>query len=317
MKAVLAIDGSPESVLGLETAASLSWPSGAQMLVLTVLPLEADWYGGPWSAGVAYVPPVDLRDRVRAERGEILEAAAIRLRRPGLEVTTRSVEGRAASVIVETARTIGADLIIVGARGHGAIERALLGSVSAEVVDQAPCPVLVARRRSAGRVLIGTDGSDVAISAARFVGECGLFASSLVRVVHAIDVNASWWLGYTPGDATFAVDAYDRVVTEARQRGNDVTSSLATEMRTQGFPVSTVSIDGPAAAVIVNEATSWGADLVVVGTRGNGLLTRLLLGSTARSVLHHADASVLIAGPATGVVPEPMAKTDPADAVPA
>jgi nucleotide-binding universal stress UspA family protein len=48
----------------------------------------------------------------------------------------------------------------------------------------------------------------------------------------------------------------------------------------------------------VDEARSWSADIVVVGMRGQGLLRRLLLGSTARSILHHAGASVLVT-PAT------------------
>ena len=188
MKALLAIDGSAESAYGLETAASLVWPAGAELLVLTVLPSEADRYGGLWGAGVAYVPGVDVHDDPRTDRTNLLERAAARLRRPGLELTTRLIEGRAASVIVDTARENGADLIIVGARGHGAIEEAFLGSVSAEVVDKAHCAVLVARRPSAGRILIGTDGSDVAMSAAEFLGGCGLFGKSQVRVVHALDV---------------------------------------------------------------------------------------------------------------------------------
>ena len=68
-------------------------------------------------------------------------------------------EGRAATVILEEAERTSAELIIVGARDHGAIERVLLGSVSAEVVDHAHCPVLVARRPTAWRVLVATDGS--------------------------------------------------------------------------------------------------------------------------------------------------------------
>ena len=82
MKALLAIDGSSESALALETAASLTWPAGAQLEILTVLPTEAEWYGGPWSVGVAYVPDADLRDRLRADRDALLERAAARLRRP-------------------------------------------------------------------------------------------------------------------------------------------------------------------------------------------------------------------------------------------
>jgi nucleotide-binding universal stress UspA family protein len=318
MHALLAIDGSAESALALETSVSLSWPAGSRVDILTVLPLEADWYGGPWAAGVAYVPSDDLRDRLRADRDVLLEAAAAQLRRPGLDVRTRLADGRAASVIVDVARETDPELIILGARGHGAIESALLGSVSAEVVDQAPCAVLVARRPTAARILIGTDGSHPATSAADFVARCGLFESSRARLLHAIDVHPSWWLGYTPGDATFAVDAYAAVVAEGHRRGEQVTTMLADRLGAAGLAVDTVTREGPAAAAIVDEATSWGADLVVVGTRGLGLLQRLVLGSTARSVLHHARASVLITRPGAAVArAEDRAGAKTADALPA
>ena len=231
MKALLAIDGSTESALGLETAASFAWPSGAELSVLTVLPSEAEWYGGRGPPASPTSPRTTCATGLRADRAALLDEAAARLRQPGLDVTTRLIEGRAASVIVDTAREIGADLIIVGARGHGAIEEAFLGSVSAEVVDQAPCAVLVARRPSAGRVLIGTDGSDVAMSAAQFVGGCGLFGTSQVRVVHAIDVNPTWWLGYTPGDGALAVNAYASVMAEGHRRGDEVTAAMAARLR--------------------------------------------------------------------------------------
>lgn len=303
MKALLAIDGSAESTLGLASAASFAWPAGAEVVVLTILPPQVDWYGGPWAAGVAYTPSDELRTRLRTDGEARLEQAAAQLRRDGLGVTTRLREGRPASLIVDTAREIGADCIIVGARGHGAIEEALLGSVSAEVVDQAPCAVFVARRPAVGRILIGTDGSDAAMAAAQFVGTCDIFATSEVRVVHAVDVHPAWWLGYTPIDATLAADAYASVVTEGHRRGDEVTSAMAARLRADGLATTAVTVEGPAAAALVGEARAWHADLVVVGTRGNGLLQRLLLGSTARSVLHHADASVLITRPAGSTAP--------------
>jgi len=303
MKALLAIDGSTESALALETSATLTWPTGARLEVLTVLPTEAELYGGPWYAGVAYVPSDDLRDRLRADREALLDMAVARLRRPGLEVRRRLVEGRAASVIVDVAEEIGADLVILGARGHGAIEQALLGSVSAEVVDQTHCAVLVARRPTAGRVLIGTDGSEVAMSAIAFAGGSRLFGASEARVIYAVDLNPSWWMGFVPGDASVAVDPYVSVVGEGRRRGEEVTAAAAALLQSDGIHASTVVHEGQAAAAIVQEARSWNADLVVVGTRGNGLMKRLLLGSTARSVLHHAAASVLIARRTSKVVP--------------
>jgi nucleotide-binding universal stress UspA family protein len=317
MHTLLALDGSAESALGLETALSLTWPSGARLLVLSVLPADAQWYGGPWAAGVAFVPPKDLMDGLRTDRERLLADAAARLRRHGLDVATHLATGRAASIIVETAREIAADLMIVGARGHGAIEEAVLGSVSAEVVDRAPCAVLVARRPSAARILLGTDGSDVAMSAATFVGGCGLFATSEVRVMHAIDVDPAWWLGYTPADATLAIGSYATVASEGRNHGEELTAIAAARLRDAGLATSTITVDGQAAAAIVDHARSWGADLVVVGTRGNGLLTRLLLGSTARSVMHRAEASVLITKPTTAVDQESAPSSDSVQAVPA
>ena len=198
MKALLAIDGSTESTLALETAGTLSWPAGTRLEVLTVLPTDAEWIGGPWAAGVAYVPTDDVRDRLRVERQALLDRAASHLRPSGLDVRTRLAEGRAATVIVEVAVEIGADLVIVGARGHGAIEEALLGSVSAEIVDQTHCAVLVARRPTARRILIGTDGSDVSMSAIAFVGGSQLFEAAETRVIYAVDLSPGWWMGYTP-----------------------------------------------------------------------------------------------------------------------
>ena len=316
MKALLAIDGSSESALALETAASLTWPPGTHLEVLTVLPTEAEWYGGAWEFGVAYAPSDDVRDRLRIDRDALLGRAVECLRRPGLGLAARLVTGRAASVIVDVAEEIGADLVILGARGHGAIEQAFLGSVSAEVVDQTHCSVLVARTPSARRILIGTDGSDIAMSAIAFVGGSGLFEASTARVIYAVDVDPSWWMGFTPGNAAFAVDPYVSVVDDGRVRGDKVTSAAATLLRSDGLDTSTVVHEGPAAAAIVREARTWNADLVAVGTRGNGLMKRLLLGSTARSVLHHAAASVLIARAAVKTVPRTEdASSEPMDAV--
>ena len=155
------------------------------------------------------------------------------------------------------------------------------------------------------------------MSAAQFVGGCGLFGKSRVRVVHAMDINPTWWLGYTPGDGAVAVNAYASVARDGHRYGNEVTSLVAARLRADDLDASTVTVEGPAAAAILYEAKSWRADLVVVGTRGNGLLKRLLLGSTARSVLHHAGASVLITKPMRNVGREHVSRSEPVQAVPA
>jgi nucleotide-binding universal stress UspA family protein len=293
MKVLIAIDGSMESSRAVETAESLTWGPGSVIEILSVIPTDAELYGGPWT-DVGFIRPDAMRERLAGERAELLDRTAARLRRPGVDVVTRLRTGRAASLIVDTADDLRADVILLGARSRGTIERAMLGSVSAEVVDQAHCAVLVARRRTAARILVGADGSTESLSAVGLVGRSGLFLTAITRVVHATDLHPYWWLGAVPADAAFAAESVDTVSDLARERAARVTNEAAADLRSAGLEVSTSIREGPASAVIVAEATRWQADLVVVGTRGHGLVKRLLLGSTARSVLHHTDASVLI-----------------------
>jgi nucleotide-binding universal stress UspA family protein len=296
MKALLAIDGSQESAMAIETAASLTWPPDSRLEIISVAPTEVEVYGGAFAVG-ASVPTPEVREQLVDDCRRRVDAAAERLRRPGLAVAERVIEGRAASVILEEAERTSAELIIVGARQHGTIERVLLGSVSAEVVDHAHCPVLVARKPTAWRVLIATDGSSDAALGAGFVAASGLFDAAGARVVNVVDVPAAWWLGFTPSDGTLATDAYATVVTDATGHARSVAAAAVRRLRAEGMEAQSVLREGPAPAEIIAEAESWDADLVVVGTRGHGLLKRLLLGSTARTVLHHAPMSVLIVRP--------------------
>lgn len=303
MKALLAIDDSAESALALETAATVAWPPDSRVEIVSVLPTDTELVGGPWPA-VAYVQSTDVRERLLEERRRLLDEAAEAVRRESLHVAVHIREGRTASVILDEAERIGADLIILGARSHGSLERILLGSVSAEVVDGAHCPVLVARRPTARRILLASDGSPDAALTAEFVGTSGLFQGGATRVLHVVDVPAAWWLGFSPTDTTIATDAYISVVEEAGRHGREVVETAVERLRSEGFESQPVVREGSAAGVIVAEAEAWGADLIAVGTRGHGLLKRLILGSTARTVLHHAPMSVLIVRPtATAAVP--------------
>ena len=314
MKALLAIDGSHESAMAIETAASLTWPPDSRLEVISVAPTETEVYGGVFAVG-AYVEAPEVHERLVDDCRKRVDAAAERLRRPGLAVAERVLGGRAATVILEEAERTSAELIIVGARDHGAIERVLLGSVSAEVVDHAHCPVLVARRPTAWRVLVATDGSPDAALGAGFVATSGLFDAAGARIVNVIDVPVAWWLGFTPGDGTLATDAYGTVVTDATGHARSVAADAVRRLRSEGMEAQSVLREGPASAEIIAEAESWDADLVVIGTRGHGLLKRLLLGSTARTVLHHAPMSVLIVRPSASSPGGERSSVEPMEAL--
>jgi nucleotide-binding universal stress UspA family protein len=293
MKALLAIDGSDASNLAVTAAASLAWPEGSEVEIVSVIPIDVELFGGPWPAA-AYAQSSEVRDRLQAELNAGLVQAAATIKRDGLIVSTRLLEGRPASEIVRSATADEVDLIILGARGHGTFERLLVGSVSAEVVDLAPCPVLVARHSASGRVLAGADGSPDAQLALDFVAASGLWRHATVRVATVIDVPAGWWLGITPVDAVVSTQAYVSVQAEASRHGRELADAAAAHLAADGVVADAVVREGDPAAAIVAEAIAWGADVIVVGMRGHGLLKRFLLGSTARKILHHAPMSVLI-----------------------
>ena len=76
-------------------------------------------------------------------------------------------------------------------------------------------------------------------------------------------------------------------------------SVLASARRTvirecPGIPVNTCEARGKPASAIVDEATQWNADLIVVGSHGHGFWGRTLLGSVSDEVLHHAPCSVMV-----------------------
>jgi nucleotide-binding universal stress UspA family protein len=153
MRVLLAIDGSASSESACELVGSLSWPQGTVIQIVAAAhePL-ADVFGTPVAprseAGTGAGQPLDFA---------LAEAAAM-VEGPDRIVCRRLLTGRPASVIVDEAIAFRAELVVVGSRGRGPLQSMLLGSVSAEVVDHAPRPVLVVRRPARGAGLQAVDG---------------------------------------------------------------------------------------------------------------------------------------------------------------
>lgn len=113
---------------------------------------------------------------------EALSADALRSRASSLAV--RIVDDRPVPAILHAARSWNANLILLGSSRRGGLRRAILGSVSDEVVRTAPCPVLIAKRRVArfARMLLATDGSLHAEAALRFVASLPVPPTAELRV---------------------------------------------------------------------------------------------------------------------------------------
>lgn len=194
-----------------------------------------------------------------------------------------------------------ADLVVVGSRGYGTIESMLLGSVSAEVVDHAPAPVLVARGSGLARIVLGWDGSACAMRAAHLLRTWPAFSGAHVRVVSVADVETPWWSGFPEAVAPEMVPMYAEAVDASRTHYDDLARDMTAQLRDSGLAAEPDRRDGDAATEILAVASTARADLIVIGTRGRTGLARLLLGSVARNVLQHATCSVLIVRAVTDV----------------
>ena len=292
MRILLAHDGSDGANGAAELVRAIAWPAGSTVRVVSVI--EPTMVAlTAWAGGIAD-ESAEAEGQVREYYEGELDETVRRLAGPNRSVEGAVLRGRPATAIVDDARAFGADLVVVGSRGLGGISSLLLGSVSSEVVDHAPCPVLVARQPTLSRVVLATDGSPSAAAAADLLSGWSIFDGVPIRVVSAADVPRPWHTGIAPTMYSRVIEAYARDLAEARDEHERLASESLAALAAAGREATAEAPTGDAAAEVIAAAAEWQADLIVLGSRGRTGLTRLLLGSVARNVLHGSDASVLV-----------------------
>lgn len=291
MKVLLATDASDCADVALELASGLAWPADTTIRVAMVVPASETVIGMAWAPPVA-VPVDELDADLLKDAEAVLARAAGRLARPGLTVERAVLRGRAGSAIVADAESFSAELIVMGSRGHGEIASMLLGSVSAEVVDHAPCPVLVARTSKLERLVLADDGSAFARAAERVVAEWPIFAPVAVEVVSVVPPSFAWQSGLAAVGPS--AEGLEQAIRADMNEHQHVVEEAAQRLARAGHRAGTSVVEGQPAAELIRVAADRGADLIVLGTHGRTGLARLLLGSVARNVLLHASTSVLI-----------------------
>jgi nucleotide-binding universal stress UspA family protein len=258
-----------------DLVASRAWPVGTRVTLLGAIEPVVDWTG--------LAPP--RGDQIEAESAAlqlVLDEAADGLRRAGLVPDTVVERGIPAELLVSLAAETFADLIVVGSRGMGPAASAIVGSVSAHLVDHAGCPVLVARSGTASRMLVASDGSRSSQSIPRILASWGNAFKGLPTEVLSVSHGA------TDAPWATATERADRALHEA------IADQVADEMMELGWHAAAAVRAGDPSRQIVDEGREWGADLIVTGSRGIGTLRRLMTGSVAHDVLLHARSSVLV-----------------------
>ena len=152
-KILLATDGSEEAELAAQRAVDLVQRTGSELHVVYVEPMPNFLLGGGGTPGYDRM----LYERIEQESRELLRRLSWRVKVAGGTVAGSHLRmGPVDLEIVGLAKKLGADLIVMGSRGHRGIRRVIEGSISDAVIRRAPCPVLMVRSHERAKVPEGS-----------------------------------------------------------------------------------------------------------------------------------------------------------------
>lgn len=272
-KILVGVDGSSFSDEAAGLAAEIAEAFRAKLIVAHAMPEVRAWAPRvPESTAAGWELAVrDHADTLLAETETALLAE-----RPQLAIEKQLLSGPAALALTMRASAVGADLVVVGHRGHGRLEGLLLGSVAHQVAEIADQPVLVARGRvqplRGAVIAVGVDGSSAAVTAAEQAAKLAAAVGARLLVAHAAPKS-----------------------TAATMETRNVVAKMAGVLeRAAHRPVGDRLLHGDAVDALCNLAEEPEVALIVVGRKGTSAALRLLLGSVANGLLQLAPKPVLI-----------------------
>lgn len=211
----------------------------------------------------------------------------------GLSCHTSCEEGQPWETILRTAVSVNADLIAVGdpAGAIGLPER-LLGSTAERVLRQAPCSVLVSCGRlredyAGARIAAAVDFSEHGLEAVRWARDVAKAIDGDVELLHVVPhpitetVMPREWPSVLEGLASGARSRLEQLI---------VSEGMKPETKIH-------VLDGPIGKVLCNATANLNADLLFVGTRGQGRLRGIMLGSVSQYCLRYSPVPVLAVRP--------------------
>lgn len=283
---LVGVDGSPESLGALDWAVERAAKKGWRVHILCAYSLPSFT---STSLDGGFTPLDDTA--IRAGAQAVVDEAMKRVEGRGVPVTASLETGDPAGVLVDLSNE--AVMAVVGTRGGGGFADRLLGTVSSALPAHAHCPTVVVPRHTEGkeympiqRIVVGVDGSDSSKKALQWaVAEADAWGAELTAIAAIPMATGAGMLAWLPT----AVDR-DQVLADVR---SGLERSVAEA--TKDYPNVVVrrhALDGNAAQLMSEFSTA--VDLVVVGSRGRGGFSGLLLGSTSQGVLSHATCPVMV-----------------------
>ncbi|MFG0267499.1 MAG: universal stress protein, partial [Rhodopirellula sp. JB055] len=276
---LLAVDGSKPSEETAKFVARLPHFDPVELTVVTVV--HRRFVHASYSTN-ELIEKAYEQDRANALKS--LERVATLFEGANVQVKTELIEGVVGESIVEKAKDIKADLVVVGATGHSQISRILLGSTSDFVATHAPCSVLVVRPEALPsngeslKVCLGYEGT----------GPCQAALEELMESpwrgqteLHVVLVAACLNEVYADPNC---VQHYKKELKQAKEQLEEVSDHVITHFLE----------DVHYGEAITRFVETHGMNLVVLGETPRSHFSRFLLGSTSQYVLRHVPCSVWI-----------------------
>jgi nucleotide-binding universal stress UspA family protein len=287
---VVGVDGSPSALAAVGAAAQEASLRGVELRVVHAF-LWPAMHAPPGSSPLGPLTGA-LHETVERIVADAVERA--RSQNAGLHVSHAVIAGEASTVLQAQSRR--AQLIVVGHRGSGGFAELLVGSTAVHLSAHARCPVMVVRGRPnpAGPVLVAVDGSPRGRPAIAFAFA---FAEAALRSTDLIALHAwSTWTDHGEHALGRPVEVVDLVgdVDRLRQEEERVLTQALSGQREQypGVTVRPRLVRGRTRPVLIEASAD--AQLMVVGARGHGGFTGLLVGSVSQAALHHAHCPVTV-----------------------
>jgi len=276
-KILVAIDSSESSRNALHQAFKLANEEKCWITVTSVVP--------PYEGEIEILGVKDIRAALRKPCDDALAEVEKIAKNERMLVKTVCEEGEVYERIVDLADAENCDVIVMGRRGLGRVERALVGSVTARVIGHTHRDVLIVPNgTSVGwkTIVLATDGSKYSAAAAdRAIAFAKSYGGEL-KVLSVVDVPSEFY-----AEAPKAVE-------DLVKKAKGFVADVKKQAEAAGVAAETFVAEAEAYQAVNNLAQEQKANMIVLGSHGRTGLRRLLMGSVTEAVIGHASCPVLV-----------------------
>ncbi len=279
---IVGFDGSMHSRCALDWAGREAELRGGSVHVITAFAVQpvTSYHG----IADGLLTPEQYDDVVEKYRRQAVDAVAkVVADHPTVGVDIDVVDEVPATAIVHAATVD--DLVVLGSSGAGAMKSFLLGSVVADVMREAPCPVVITPERLrpwVGRIVVGVDGSPASDRALRWAANEAELLSADLLIAHAWQYP----YGLTDGSVGRRHDVTQVDAGIVLDRAVELARTLTT------VPIEGRLVEGSTVQGLLDLCTD--SDWIVVGSRGRGGFTSMVLGSVTQALAKHATTPVVV-----------------------